>query len=127
MTETTAENGDRPHKGTAVVCSADHGNCSFPEFYCSMPVGSPILFLFGAILLVLGVGLFSLGVDLAMLPIGDGIGGQIAGSRKLWWMIPVCFMIGVFVTIAEPDADSLLRGRLRDGVSCPERVSCRDI
>ncbi len=74
-----------------------------------MPVGSLILFLFGAILLVLGVGLFSLGVDLAMLPIGEGIGGQIAGSRKLWGMIPVCFVIGVFVTIAEPDLQVLAR------------------
>lgn len=74
-----------------------------------MPVSSLILFLLGALLLILGVGLFSLGVDIAMMPIGEGIGGQIAGGRRLWAMIPLCFLIGVFVTIAEPDLQVLAK------------------
>ena len=72
-----------------------------------MPVSSLMLFLIGALLLIVGVGLFSLGVDLAMMPIGDGIGGQISKGKKLWQIIPLCFLIGVFVTMAEPDLQVL--------------------
>ena len=52
-----------------------------------MPVASLMLFLVGAILLIVGVGLFSLGVDLAMMPIGDGVGGCIA-KRRIWMAAP---------------------------------------
>ena len=72
-----------------------------------MPVASLILFLVGALLLIVGVGFFSLGVDMAMMPIGDGIGEQVARGSKLWAMVPLCFVIGVFVTIAEPDLQVL--------------------
>ncbi len=72
-----------------------------------MPVSSLMLFLCGALLLIVGVGFFSLGVDMAMMPIGDGIGGQIAKSRKLWTAVPLCFVIGVVVTVAEPDLQVL--------------------
>ena len=48
-----------------------------------MPVASLILFLVGALLLIVGVGFFSLGVDMAMMPIGDGIGEQVARGSKL--------------------------------------------
>ena len=74
-----------------------------------MPVSSLMLFLVGAVLLIVGVGLFSLGVDVAMMPIGDGIGRQIASGKRLWAMAPLCFLIGAFVTIAEPDLQVLAK------------------
>ena len=74
-----------------------------------MPVSSLMLFLVGALLLIVGVGLFSLGVDLAMMPIGDGIGSQISRGKRPWKIVPLCFVIGVFVTIAEPDLTVLAR------------------
>ena len=74
-----------------------------------MPVASLMLFLVGAVLLILGVGFFSLGVDMAMMPIGDGIGEQIAQGRRLWLMIPLCLIIGICVTVAEPDLLVLAR------------------
>ena len=73
-----------------------------------MPVASLMLFLVGAILLIVGVGLFSLGVDLAMMPIGDGVGGCIA-KRRIWMAAPLCFAIGAVVTMAEPDLQVLAR------------------
>ena len=39
-----------------------------------MPIGTLMLFLTGAFLLIVGMGFFSLGVDMAMLPLGEGIG-----------------------------------------------------
>ena len=74
-----------------------------------MPVASLMLFLVGAVLLIVGVGFFSLGVDMSMMPIGDGIGRQIANGKRMWAMAPLCFLIGAFVTIAEPDLQVLAK------------------
>ncbi len=68
-----------------------------------MPVSSLMLFLVGALLLIVGVGLFNIGVDMAMMPIGEGIGAQVSSGGRLWTTLPLCFLIGAFVTIAEPD------------------------
>ena len=73
-----------------------------------MPVSSLMLFLVGALLLIFGVGLFNIGVDIAMMPIGEGIGAQVS-TGKLWTSLPLCFLIGAFVTIAEPDLQVLAR------------------
>ena len=48
-----------------------------------MPVASLMLFLVGALLLIVGVGLFNIGVDMAMMPIGEGIGSQISKGGRL--------------------------------------------
>ena len=39
-----------------------------------MPVGTMVLFLTGAALLIVGMALFSLGTDVSMTPMGEGIG-----------------------------------------------------
>ena len=43
-----------------------------------MPIGTLMLFLFGAVMLIVGMGFFSLGVDMSMMPMGDGIGAEMA-------------------------------------------------
>jgi hypothetical protein len=72
-----------------------------------LPAGTMMMFLTGACLLIVGMGFFSLGTDMAMMPIGDGIGAEITKSRKLSFMIPIGFFIGTVVTIAEPDLSVL--------------------
>lgn len=69
--------------------------------------GTMILFLFGALLLVIGMGLFTLGVDMSMIPMGDGIGVEISRSRKLLPSLFACLVLGIVVTIAEPDLQVL--------------------
>jgi len=66
-----------------------------------------MLFLFGAVMLVLGMGLFTLGVDMSMMPMGEGIGIQMSRSKKIWISLAVCFVLGVLITIAEPDLQVL--------------------
>ena len=44
-----------------------------------------------------------------MTPIGEGIGAFITKSRKLWMMIIVTLVIGIFITIAEPDLQVLAK------------------
>lgn len=69
--------------------------------------GTLVLFLFGALLLVLGMGLFTLGADLAMTPMGEGMGIEMSKSKKVIYPIVISFIFGVIITMAEPDLQVL--------------------
>ena len=71
--------------------------------------GTLVLFLFGAIMLVCGMGFFTLGVDMSMIPMGDGMGGQISRAKHPAIPILICFALGMLTTIAEPDLQVLAR------------------
>ena len=66
-----------------------------------------ISFTVGAVLLVLGIGLFSMGADLAMTPMGTHVGSGLSKQRKLGLLLFVCFVLGMLITIAEPDLQVL--------------------
>ena len=66
-----------------------------------------ITFTVGAVLLVLGIGFFSLGADLAMTPMGTHVGAGLSRQRKLGLLLVVCFVMGVLITVAEPDLQVL--------------------
>ena len=64
-------------------------------------------FAVSAVFLVLGIGLFNLGADLAMTPMGEHVGAGLTKSKKLIVLISVCFLMGVLITVAEPDLSVL--------------------
>ena len=66
-----------------------------------------VLFLIGAFLLVVGLSGFNMGADMSMLVIGEKIGSVVTHSRKIWLIAFVSFIIGIIVTIAEPDLNIL--------------------
>ena len=66
-----------------------------------------ITFSIGAVLLVLGIGLFNMGADLAMTPMGTHVGAGLSRQKKLWLLLSVCFVLGMLITIAEPDLQVL--------------------
>ena len=66
-----------------------------------------ITFTIGAVMLVLGIGLFSLGADLAMTPMGTHVGSGLSRQKKLGLLLGVCFVLGMLITIAEPDLQVL--------------------
>ena len=66
-----------------------------------------ITFTVGAVLHVLGIGLFSLGADLAMTPMGAHVGSGLSRQKKLGLLLGVCFVLGMLITIAEPDLQVL--------------------
>ncbi|MDO5574540.1 MAG: DUF1538 domain-containing protein [bacterium] len=72
-----------------------------------LSAGVLTLFLFGAALLITGMGFFTLGVDMSMIPMGEGIGVQLSKARKIIIPLIVCFILGVLITIAEPDLQVL--------------------
>lgn len=69
--------------------------------------GTWTLFFFGALMLILGMGLFTLGVEMSMIPMGEGIGILLSKARRLPIPLTVCFVLGVVITIAEPDLQVL--------------------
>ena len=60
-------------------------------------------FLIGTVLLILGMMLFTLGADVSMMKIGQSIGSHITKSRRCICIAIICFILGIIVTIAEPD------------------------
>ncbi len=66
-----------------------------------------VIFIVSALFLILGIGLFNLGADLAMTPMGEHVGVGLTKSKSLKLLLIVCFALGFFITIAEPDLSVL--------------------
>lgn len=72
-----------------------------------IPLDTLMLFLAGAALLVIGMGFFTLGADMSMMEIGQQLGRNMVKSKKLPVIVFFCFLIGIIITIAEPDLQVL--------------------
>ena len=66
-----------------------------------------LAFIVGALFVILGMGLFTLGADTAMTPIGEYVGTSVMKTKKIWIIIPICFIVGVLITVSEPDLQVL--------------------
>ncbi len=66
-----------------------------------------VVFAVASLFLILGIGLFNMGADLAMTPMGEHVGAGLTKSRKVILLISVCFLMGLFITVAEPDLSIL--------------------
>ncbi len=62
-----------------------------------------VVFSVSALFLIGGIGLFNLGADLAMTPIGEHTGSGLTKMRKVGLLLSVCFVMGLLITVAEPD------------------------
>lgn len=69
--------------------------------------GLMLSFLLATAMLILGMGLFTLGAEMSMSKIGNYIGSKLTKSRKLWLILAVSFLLGVAITVAEPDLQVL--------------------
>ncbi len=65
------------------------------------------VFSVSSLFLILGIAMFNLGADLAMTPMGEHIGSGLTKSGKMPMLLTVCFLMGLFITIAEPDLSVL--------------------
>ena len=70
-------------------------------------VGLMLSFLFGSALLILGMGMFTLGAEVSMTRIGNLIGARMTKSKKLWFILVVNLLLGIAITMAEPDLQVL--------------------
>lgn len=76
-------------------------------FIVPMETGTIAMFLVGAFMLIIGMAFFQLGAEMSMTPLGEGVGSQIMKTRRLSVLVLVCFVMGVIITIAEPDLQVL--------------------
>ncbi|MDR1787627.1 MAG: DUF1538 domain-containing protein [Treponema sp.] len=72
-----------------------------------LPTGTILMFVVGAALLIIGMGFFTLGADMAMMPMGEGIGVQLTRSTSLVLTLAVSLIMGVIITVSEPDLQVL--------------------
>lgn len=76
-------------------------------FIVPVPSGILLCFLFGAILLVAGMMFFNLGAEISMTPMGERVGTSVTRSKKLWAVMILSFILGIIITVSEPDLQVL--------------------
>lgn len=81
----------------------------FTLFISPMPVGTLMLFLGGAALLIFGMSLLTSGMDMVLVPLGYDIGASMTGTHKIVLISIVSFVIGTAISFAGPDLWVLAR------------------
>ncbi|MCR5078442.1 MAG: DUF1538 domain-containing protein [Bacilli bacterium] len=71
---------------------------SLPEF---------LTFLVAVISIIIGMGLFNVGTEQSMTEIGRIIGSSLMKKKNLFFVLTMTFLLGVLVTVAEPDLSVL--------------------
>jgi hypothetical protein len=82
-----------------------------------------VVFLLSSLFLVIGIGLFNLGADMAMTPMGVQVGAGLSKSRSVRLLLSVSFLLGVLITVAEPDL-SVLAAQVSDLVNGTALIIC---
>ncbi len=72
-----------------------------------LTVGSMLMFIMGTALLVVGMSLFTMGAEMSMQPLGAKLGSTMASTGKIWLIALISFIIGIIITISEPDLQIL--------------------
>ncbi len=70
---------------------------------CPLPNDIFIAFVVGTCMLIVGLGLFSLGAEMSMERIGAHIGANLTKSRNIPIIAFISLIVGVLITICEPD------------------------
>ena len=73
------------------------------------PISTDLMlaFVIGTAMLIVGLGLFTYGAEASMTPMGSYIGAKLTKSRNLPLILGVSFLLGIIITIAEPDLQVL--------------------
>ncbi|MGK7376823.1 DUF1538 domain-containing protein [Planococcus sp. 1R117A] len=74
-----------------------------------LPLEALLQFLVGVAFVSIGFFLFLLGVTAGLLPVGELIGKRLPQTKKSWLIIGTGFLLGLAVTIAEPDVRVLAK------------------
>ena len=73
------------------------------------PITPSILlcFLLGALMVMVGMMFFTLGAETSMTPMGEKVGARMTQSKNVWIITILSFILGVIITISEPDLQVL--------------------
>lgn len=72
-----------------------------------MPSGVLMSFIIGAVLVMVGMMFFTLGAEMSMTPMGEKVGSKMTQSRNLFVIVILAFVLGVIITVSEPDLQVL--------------------
>ena len=72
-----------------------------------MDPGTLFLFFLGVACLIFGLSVFTMGAEMSMQPLGTKIGAHLGQSHYLWFSAFLAFVIGVLITVSEPDLQIL--------------------
>ena len=72
-----------------------------------IPSGVMLSFLMGTVMLIFGMMFFSVGAEVAMQPMGELTGARVTKSRNLTMILTLGFVMGVLITVSEPDLQVL--------------------
>ena len=77
--------------------------------FTAAPMSPSVLisFLLGALMVMVGMMFFTLGAEMSMTPMGEMVGAKMTQSKKLWFILLLSFVLGVIITISEPDLQVL--------------------
>ncbi|MDR1702183.1 MAG: DUF1538 domain-containing protein [Sporomusaceae bacterium] len=66
-----------------------------------------ISFIGGTVMMVFGMALFLFGANFSMMQVGSRVGSYLIQKRNIWFLVLVTFIIGIVITVAEPDVQVL--------------------
>ena len=72
-----------------------------------MDAGTFLMFLLGVLCLIAGLAIFTMGAEMSMQTLGSKLGSSLGSSGKVWLIALISFVIGILVTISEPDLQIL--------------------
>ena len=72
-----------------------------------VPADLMLAFVIGTFMLIVGLGFFTFGADSSMTLIGTHIGSKLTKSQKMWLILLLSFILGIIITMAEPDLQVL--------------------
>lgn len=87
---------------------------SFTPFF-TFGLNEIMVFSISTVFLIIGIALFTLGADVAMSPMGEQIGSSLVKTKKIFLILFVCFILGLLITIAEPDL-SVLANQVKEAI-----------
>lgn len=76
--------------------------------FTAAPLGAELgRFFAGGVLLICGLAVFLLGAEIGVVPVGQRAGSALTARRSLPLLLGAGFVIGFFITVAEPDVHVL--------------------
>ena len=72
-----------------------------------LDTGVLVMFILGTVMLIMGMSFFTVGSGISMEPLGDGIGKSLSKNKIIIIPLIICFILGFFITVSEPDLQVL--------------------
>ena len=77
--------------------------------FLNLEIKEIVLLLVTSVTIILGICFFNLGADMSISTMGEQVGSGLTKKNRLFLLVLICFLLGVLITIAEPDLQVLAK------------------